>query len=83
MERCFACKKRIWLWQKTGFNSSWHEKCTYIWTKGYDAALRFCANENRIHHLPTPIQLSNRRGSVGELLPKELWRGNQTVGVTE
>lgn len=36
MERCCGCRKSIWPWQKTGFNSSWHEVCTLVWQKGYD-----------------------------------------------
>jgi len=79
MGTCIACKKRIWLWQRIGFNSSWHKKCAEIWEEGYKTAYRFCTNENKIHGLPTPAQLYGRRGSVGEMLPKELWR-NQSGG---
>ena len=76
--RCFACGKRKWWWQKNGVNSGWHKMCSDIWEKGYDTAYNFCENENKIHGLPTPTKLYGRRGSIGEILPKELWR-NQNV----
>ena len=79
MEKCFACRKIVWPWQKRGFNSGWHKKCTEIWEQGYDTAFKFCTNENTLHSLPTPNQLYNRRDSIGEMLPKEQWRGDQTI----
>lgn len=74
MKKCYICKRRIWFWQKTGFNSSWHKRCSKVWEKGYNCAYKFCTNENLIHKFPTPTQLYGRRGSIGEILPKELWR---------
>ena len=77
MEKCFACKKRIWFWQRTGPNTSWHKDCSNVWEQGYNTAMDFCAKECMIHHFPTPTQLYGRRGSIGELLPKELWRNQE------
>ena len=78
MEQCFACKKRIWPWQQIGFNSSWHKQCSKVWIQGYSCALDFCHKESRVHGFPTPSQLYRRRGSIGEILPKKLWRGDQS-----
>ena len=74
MERCFACQKKIWFFQKTGFNFSWHKKCTEVWEKGYYTAWKFCVNENEIHGYPTPGELYSRRGSLGEILPENQWK---------
>jgi len=79
MNKCFACKKTIWPWQRTGFNSTWHKKCTEVWDKGYEKAYEFCTRENYLHGLPTPTQLYNRRGSIGEMLPENEWRGDQRI----
>ena len=77
MEICVACKKRIWPWQKIGFNSSWHKRCAEVWEKGYDRAYSLIEGEYKKHGFPTPIQLYGRRGSIGELLPKKLWRNQE------
>lgn len=45
MNRCIACHRRIWPWQKTGANTSWHLYCWISWDKGYDCAFRYYANK--------------------------------------
>ena len=79
---CVACYKLIWFWQKTGYNSSWHESCMLANDKGYKAAREFADDQNRKHGLPTSGELYGRTGSTGEMLPPDMWR-NQNLDWTK
>jgi hypothetical protein len=45
MDRCVCCRRRIWPWQKTGANTSWHLGCWRAWEQGYEVARDFALTE--------------------------------------
>jgi len=61
MQKCVCCESRIWFFQKTGANSSWHLKCWNAWEKGYNVAHEFAKNENAIHNIEDPWVLYSLR----------------------
>ena len=54
--KCVACGKKIWFWDKIGFNGFWHWQCTKAWSEGYTVALDFAGAENRNHGFKPPIE---------------------------
>jgi hypothetical protein len=37
MNKCIACGRRIWAWQKRAKNGVMHRFCEKIWNQGYEA----------------------------------------------
>jgi len=73
MNICPACNKPIGRFHKT--SNGFHRDCFEHWLKGYDCAVKFCNEENRIAGYLTPFELYKNR-----FTPKDL--GNGKIGIS-
>jgi hypothetical protein len=58
MIKCEGCGKRIWFWQRIGFNTSWHKWCTDSWNKGYSSAMEIAQRFNRYKNYDDPWNMA-------------------------
>lgn len=59
--RCCGCGRKIRFWQRIGFNSSWHWRCTKVWEAGYGTALKYANTEIGYLGLPSIGNLYKQR----------------------
>jgi len=57
MNECVACRRRIWPWQRTGFNTSWHLRCMVAWKAGGESRRSFDEEMCRRRRQPTPDEI--------------------------